>query len=238
VLLRPEGAAERSISTTDRHLVVSPLHAGTRLAATVTAAAGAASGPAAAAPSWVQPAAAPDAPSSATVTVVPGASALRVRWTPPPATDGPALTGFLVELRTVAEPATVAFSRSAPSSARSVDFPDLATGTRYFATVTAVSPAGAGAPRETATAVLRAATAPSCASCAAPSAQAPAVMHRPASAAATPAAVQHRAADAAAAPVPVSSGLPLRLAIGIGGILLAACLAIAAVLLRRRSALG
>jgi hypothetical protein len=38
--------------------------------------------------------------------------------------------------------------------------------------------------------------------------------------------------------VPVSSGVPLHLALGIGGIVVAAGLAITAVLLRRRSVVG
>jgi hypothetical protein len=161
-----------------------------------------------------------------------------VGWTPPPAAAGPALTGFVVELRTVADPAAVAARRHASPSARDVDFPGQAAGTRYFATVAAVSAAGIGAQRETPTAVLAASATADCASCAAPAAPQPAATRRstPAASAASPA--PHGTAAAAGSQVPVSSGMPLQLALGIGGILIAACLAIAAVLLRRRSALG
>jgi hypothetical protein len=238
VLVRAGGSADRRTGTATPLLIVSPVAPGARLTATVTATADGVAGPTTAAPSWVEPATPPEAPSSAVLAAVAGSSALRVTWTPSVPADGPALTGFVVELRTVAEPAVVAALRSARAGARAVDFRGLEPGIRYFATVAAVSPAGTGAERETATAVPRATTSSACASCAAPVAQPPVASRGPAPAATAAAAPTHPAATAAGSPVPVSSAMPLHLALGIAGILLAACLAIAAVLLRRRSALG
>ena len=230
-----DGSPGRTVSTAATELVVSPVRAGTRLTASVTPNAGGATGPTTAAEPWVQPAAAPDPPTSATLAAAPGASALRVGWTPP-AVDGPPLTGFVIELHTVADPAAVAARRTAPPTARTLDVRGLRAGTRYFATVAAVSAAGTGAARESPTAVAGAAT--TCASCAAPAAQAHAATARPAPSRPAPAVAPGPTGAAAGPQVPVSTGFPLQLTIGIGGVLLAACLAIAAVLLRRRSAVG
>lgn len=237
VVVHDPGAADRARTTAAPRLVLAPLEPGTRLSATVTAEADGTAGPAAEAPSWVVPAP-PGAPATALLAADPHGAGLRVTWTPPTALGGGALTGFVVELRRVAAPADVAARRSAAASTRSVLFASAGVGTRYFATVAAVSAAGTGARRETPTAVLRATGSATCTACA----SAGGTRHSAAATAATTPSVvapAPRSSDVAAVSrVPASSGLPWRLALGIGGIVIAACLAVAAVLLRRRSAVG
>lgn len=232
VVVSSPGAADRTETMVEPVLRLPGVPGGTRLAATVTATAGGVDGPATAAPSWTVPTTPPDAPAAAELAPIAGRAAVRVAWSPP--TGGTAPTGYVIELLDAASPTTVTLRRAVPATLRSVDFPDLRTGRRWFATVAATTAAGAGAARETNTALLPGPTT-TCTSC---SAQPAAQPERSAAPVASAPAAAPVATAATSDSVPVSSGFPMRLALAVAGIVLAAAFAIAAVLVRRRTASG
>jgi hypothetical protein len=211
---------------------VQEVAAGAQIDATVAARDDSGPGPAVPAPTWTA-ASPPAAPSGATAAPVPDAAAVRVSWSAPP--TGEAVTGYVVEVRAVEAPDVVAARRTLDADGRAVIVDGLRHGVRYMATVAAVGVAGVGPTRGTDSVVTAAAPVRSdCASCAEPVAQAAA----PAPSRAAPASPAPAPTLADAPPVRSASdtGPPVRLLVGIGGIVVAACLAITAVLLRRRSA--
>ena len=236
VVLRLRPGTTRSTETTGTGVLVPDVAAGARVDATVTAADDAGSGPPVPAPTWTAPSP-PGGPAAVSATAVPGAAGIRVTWSPPPVTDA-VVTGFVVEVRAVAALDVVVGRRAVPADRRTVTLTGLRHGVRYVATVAAVGAAGAGPSRGTATVVTSAAAAAAgtdrgCDACAGPAANSAAPAR---SAAAAP---RSTAVPTLADAPPVRSasvaGPPLRLVLGIGGIVVAALLAIAAVLLRRRS---
>jgi hypothetical protein len=108
---------------------------------TVTAANAAGAGPASSRSATVVPLGPPGAPVLGTLS--PGDGTATVRWTPPAATGGTAIRGYVV--RVTDDHGALVATVSAGASARSVVVPGLVNGVTYAVTVAATNAVGAGA---------------------------------------------------------------------------------------------